>query len=113
YQRRLAPRRPTLDFLFHHHAHGCLLRKVTPEQEITGSLQLPRGGPVWPAGSLLAPSVFSTRDDTASGRTSHGTASPAQDLSRDRPDSSGRTEHDRALDAPRRTAPAGRARACA
>src|SRR5690625_1833200 len=39
YQRRLAPRRPTLDFLFHHHAHGCLLRKVTPEQEITGSLQ--------------------------------------------------------------------------
>ncbi|MGY0635121.1 hypothetical protein, partial [Luteimonas sp. A478] len=29
---------PTLDFFFHHHAHGCLLRKVTPEQEITGSL---------------------------------------------------------------------------
>src|SRR5690606_23350085 len=38
HQRRLAPRRPTLDFFFHHHAHGCLLRKVTPEQEITGSL---------------------------------------------------------------------------
>src|SRR5690606_38485489 len=39
HQRRLAPRRPTLDFFFHHHAHECLLRKVTPEQEITGSLQ--------------------------------------------------------------------------
>src|SRR5690606_9672171 len=40
HQRRLAPRRPTLDFFFHHHAHECLLRKVTPEQEITGSLHI-------------------------------------------------------------------------
>src|SRR5690606_19070642 len=31
-------RGPTLDFLFHHHAHGLLLRNVPPEQEITGSL---------------------------------------------------------------------------
>ncbi|MDH5822337.1 hypothetical protein QFW77_04940, partial [Luteimonas sp. RD2P54] len=30
--------RPTLDLFFHYRAHSCLLGKVTPEQEITGSL---------------------------------------------------------------------------
>ena len=39
-QRRLAPGGPALDPFFHHFAHQCLLRtKVTPEQEISGSLQ--------------------------------------------------------------------------
>jgi len=41
YQRRLPARRPTLDLFFLYRAHGCLLDKVTPEQEITGSLQNP------------------------------------------------------------------------
>ncbi|WP_277434988.1 site-specific integrase, partial [Stenotrophomonas acidaminiphila] len=38
HQRRLPPCCPTFDLFFHYRAHRRLLEKVTPEQEITGSL---------------------------------------------------------------------------
>ncbi len=42
HQGRLALGRPALDVAFHHRAHRCVLSKLTPEQEFTGSIQLCR-----------------------------------------------------------------------
>lgn len=42
HQRALALGRPTLDFLFHHHAHRRTPSRLTPEQVFTGSIQTGR-----------------------------------------------------------------------